>query len=83
MESEVSYTLALSDVFELMDGAICGTALEIVILDGETEIDRLQRRGMVASGSYRETYRGKPGLRARLVSGSGVMSFTRAITPAA
>lgn len=83
MESDVSYTLALSDVFELVDDAICGSELEIAILDGEAEIDRLHRRGTVASGSYRETYRGKLGLRARLVSGSAAVSFTRAITPAA
>jgi hypothetical protein len=83
MENEVSYTLALSDVFELVDGAICGSNLEIVILDGETEIERLQRRGKITSGGYRERYRGKPGLRARLVSGPGALSFTQAITPAA
>nr|WP_288355425.1 hypothetical protein [uncultured Pseudomonas sp.] len=83
MENEVGYTLALSDVFELVDGAICGSELEIVILDGEAEIDRLYRRGKVASGSYRETYRGRPGLRARLDSGSGTVSFAQAITPAA
>ncbi|WP_295460518.1 hypothetical protein [uncultured Pseudomonas sp.] len=82
MESEVSYTLALSDVFELVGAAICGSGLEIAIFDGEAEIDRLQRRGKVATGSYRETYRGKPDLRARLVSGSGAVSFTKTIIPA-
>jgi len=41
MESEVSYELVLADVFEIVDGAICGSRLEIAILDGEAEIDRL------------------------------------------
>jgi len=83
MPADVSYELVVSDMYRLVDGVLHGAQVEIAILDGVTEVDRIKRSGMIKSGSHRSRYTGPPGLTAKVVEGECKVALRAAVTPAA
>jgi hypothetical protein len=69
--------LTIKDLFAMLGGVICGAESEVVILDGETEIDRLKFCGKVGPGGqgYRRSYTGRPGLKAKIALGPGSITL--------
>jgi hypothetical protein len=79
--SEVqAYELELNNLYVMSGGLFSGAEAEIAILDGAVEIDRLKFRGKIGplSPGYRKLYEGKPGLTAKLASGTCKISFKTA-----
>ncbi|MFL1546985.1 hypothetical protein [Pseudomonas sp. O39] len=73
------YMLTIHDLFTITDGDICGAEIEVAILDGGVEIDRMKFSGKCQSkDGYSRAYTGKPGLTADLISGPGHITFTLA-----
>jgi hypothetical protein len=76
------YVLTIHDLFTITGGSICGAEAEVAILDGGIEIDRMKFSGKCQSrDGYRRGYKGKPGLAAQLVSGSGRIGFQASSAP--
>jgi len=73
-----SYALTIQNLFTINEGVLAGGSAEIAILDGELEIDRIRLSGKVGPGEslYRREYKGKPGLRAELLTEVGQITFT-------
>lgn len=67
------YILTIRDLFAMRDGVICGGEMSVAIMDGEEEIDRVRFAGKVGPGGdgYQRRYIGRPGLKARVISGPG------------
>lgn len=78
MQANQSYTLTIKDLFAMSGGAICGTESEVIILDGETEVDRVRFCGKAGPGGsgYCLSFTGKPGLTAKIASGPGSITMT-------
>ncbi|WP_039012508.1 hypothetical protein [Pseudomonas brassicacearum] len=89
MQGSHSYTLNIRDLFAMSGGKLCGAEVVVAILDGDTEIERLSLEGKVGPGGdgYSRSYSGKPGLKAKIVSGPGEIRFKSGVgagvTPAA
>ncbi|MCI8210774.1 hypothetical protein AUC61_14645 [Pseudomonas sp. S25] len=77
MQANQSYDVVINNLFTHQCGLICGASVEVAIMDGGIEIDRLTFKGKVGPGGtgYRKVYQGKPGLTAELVVGSCDMTF--------
>lgn len=81
MQPSQRYILTIHDLFTMINGRICGAEARVAILDGDVEIDRLLFSGKCQSKhGYRRSYIGKPGLKARLVSGPGRICFQADVT---
>ncbi|WP_409300494.1 hypothetical protein [Pseudomonas sp. KCJK8993] len=72
-----SYMLTMQNLFTINEGVMAGGNAEIAILDGEIEIDRVRLSGKVGPGEsvYRREYKGKPGLKAELLTKVGQITF--------
>lgn len=70
-----SYVLTIRDLFTVHDGVQCGGKAVVSIMDDGEEIDRLCFEGKVGPDGYQRRYTGKPGLKAKLVSGPGVIQM--------
>lgn len=83
MQANKRYIVTIRDLYTVSGTVICGAKVEVAILDGGIEVDRLMVSGKVGPGGagYRRSYVGKPGLTARLVSGSCGMQFTEEDAP--
>jgi hypothetical protein len=89
MQNRQRYMLTIKDLFAISGGLICGAESEVVILDGEIEIDRVKFSGKVGPGGegFSRSYTAKQGLGAKIVSGPGSINFQAVaaadLTPAA
>ncbi|WP_236192773.1 hypothetical protein [Pseudomonas glycinae] len=77
MENGQKYMLNIRNLFGTSSGVVCGVEVVVALLDGGTEIDRLNFNGKVGPGSdgYSRSYIGKPGLRAEIISGPGTVTL--------
>jgi len=77
MQASQRYKLIIRDLFTTSNGAFYGAEAVVAILDGEAEIDRLSFKGKVGPGGagYARTYTAKSGLKAKIVSGPGLISM--------
>lgn len=71
------YLLTMQNLFTINDGVISGGKAEIALLEDDMEVDRLNLTGKVGPGEsiYCRDYVGKPGLRAKLLTGVGQITF--------
>lgn len=67
--------LTICDLFTMHDGVQCGGKAVVSIMDDGEEIDRLHFEGKVGPSGYQRWYTGKPGLKAKIVSGPGVIQM--------
>lgn len=70
-----SYVLIIRDLFAVRDGVMCGGLAFVSIVDDGEEIDRLHFEEKVCPDGYQRRYTGKPGLKAKIVSGPGVIQM--------
>jgi hypothetical protein len=77
MQGSQSYTLTIQNLFTVSREGFCGAEAVISILDGSIEIDQIRLSGKVGPGEsvYRRVYKGKPGLKAELLTGIGQITF--------
>jgi len=73
-----SYTLTIRDLFTVSSEGVSGAEAVVSILDGSLEIDQIRLSGKVGPGEsvYSREYKGKPGLKAELLTGTGQITFT-------
>jgi hypothetical protein len=78
MQDSQSYTLTLRDLFTVSREGVSGAEAVVSILDGSLEIDQIRLSGKVGPGEsvYRREYKGKPGLKAELLTEFGQITFT-------
>lgn len=78
MQGGQSYTLTIQDLFTVSREGVSGAEAVISILDGSIEIDQIRLSGKVGPGEsvYRREYKGKPGLKAELMTGFGQITFS-------
>ena len=81
MQASQRYTLNIRDLFISSSEGLCGAEVVVAILDGDTELDRLNFKGKVGPGGdgYNKSYTAKPGLKARKISGPGSITVRSAI----
>ncbi|UDI95305.1 hypothetical protein [Pseudomonas sp. IAC-BECa141] len=77
MENAQKYMLNIRNLFGTSSGVVCGVEVVVALLDGGTEIDRLNFKGKVGpGGGFSLSYTGKPGLSAEIISGPGSVMLT-------
>jgi hypothetical protein len=78
MEIGQKYTLNIRNLFGTSSSVVCGVEVVVALLDGDTEIDRLNFKGKVGPGGdgFSLSYTGKPGLRAEIISDPGSVTLT-------
>lgn len=78
MQGGQSYTLTIQDLFTVSREGVSGAEAVISILDGSIEIDQIRLSGKVGPGEsvYRREYKGKPGLKAELMTVIGQITFS-------
>lgn len=82
MQPSQRYMLTIKDLFTMSDGVLCGAYAEVVILDGDAEIDYLKFSGKVGPGKegYCQSYTAGPGLKAKIVFGPGSITMTSVLS---
>ena len=77
MQGSQNYELTIRDLFTISSEGVSGAEAMVSILDGALEIDRVTLSGKVGPGEsvYRRQYKGKPGLKAALLTEVGQITF--------
>ncbi|MBI6910200.1 hypothetical protein [Pseudomonas palleroniana] len=77
MQGSQRYSLTIQNLFTVSREGISGAEALISILDGSLEIDQIRLSGKVGPGEsvYQREYKGKPGLKAELLTGIGQITF--------
>lgn len=78
MQGRQIYTLTIRNLFAVSSDGVCGAEALVSICDGAGEVDQVRLSGKVGPGDsvYSREYRGKPGLKASLLTGIGQITFT-------
>ncbi|MFJ2456727.1 hypothetical protein ACIOWK_34400 [Pseudomonas protegens] len=72
----VTYSITIHDLHRIEGGLMCGDEAVVSILDSGREVRRERFIGKCsAPAGYTRTFRGQPGLVAKLISGSCRMEF--------
>lgn len=77
MRGSQRYTLSIRDLFTVSSYGICGAEAVVAIYNGSLEIDRVTLSGKVGPGEsvYRREYNGMAGLKAKLLTEVGQITF--------
>lgn len=70
-----SYVLTIRDLFTVHNGVMCGGKAVVSIMDDGEQIDLVHFEGRVGPDGFKRRYTGKPGLKAKIVSGPGVIQM--------